>query len=77
MVKPWPLQCFLLVCGRVSCLMVGLSGVGSLALQRALAQSDLVGVVALLVSMLLGASCLGPAWYVLTMRRPLYRGGEK
>ena len=59
-----------LVCGRVSCLMVGLFGVGFLALQRALPQSDLVRVGALLVWVLVGASCVGPAWYVLTVRRP-------
>ena len=57
----------LLVCGRVIRLTVGLFGVGSLALQRALAQSDLVCVGALLVSVLVGASCVGPAWYVLTV----------
>ena len=61
---------FLLVCGRVSRLMVGLFGVGSLALQRALAQSDLVRVGALLVPLLVGASCVRPAWYVLIVRRP-------
>ena len=66
----------LLVCGRVTRLKVGLFGVGSLALQRALAQSDLVRVGALLVSMLVGASCSGPARYVLTVRRP-YTVGEK
>ena len=60
----------LLVCGRGSRLMVGLFGVGSLALQRALAQSDLVHVGTLLVLVLVGASCVGPAWYVLTVRRP-------
>ena len=59
-----------LVCGRVSRLMVGLFGVGSLALQRALAQSDRVRVGALLVPVLAGASCVGPARYVLTVRRP-------
>ena len=59
----------LLVRGCVSRLMVGLFGVGSLALQRALAQSDLVRVGAVLVSVLVGASCVGPAWYVLTVRR--------
>ena len=60
----------MLVRGRVSRLLVGLFGVGSLALQRALAQSDLVRVGALLVSALVGASCVGPAWYVLTVCRP-------
>ena len=60
----------LLVRGRGSRLMVGLCGVGSWALQRALAQSDLVRVGALLVSSLFGASCMGPAWFVLTLRRP-------
>ena len=60
----------LLVRGRVSRLLVGLFGVGSLALQRAFAQSDVVRVGALLVSVLVGASCLGPAWYVFTVRRP-------
>ena len=59
-----------LVCGRVSRLLVGLFGVGSLVLQRALAQSDLVCVGALLVSVLVGASCEGPAWYVSTARHP-------
>ena len=56
--------------GRVSRLLVGLFGVGSLALQRALAQSDLVRVGALLVLVSVGASCVEPAWYVLTVRRP-------
>ena len=60
----------LLVRGRVGRLLVGLFGVGSLALQRALAQSDLVRVGALLVSPLVGASCVGPAWYAFTVRRP-------
>ena len=59
-----------LVRGRVSRLLVGLFGVGSLALQQAFAQSDLVRVGALLVSLLVGASCVGPAWYVFTVRRP-------
>ena len=66
----------LVVCSRVSRLTVGLFGVGSLALQRALAQSDLVCVGALLVSVWVGASCVGPAWYVLTVRR-LPTMGEK
>ena len=60
----------LLVRGRVSRLLVCFFGVGSLALQRALAQSDLVRVGALLVSVLVGASCVGPAWYVFTVRCP-------
>ena len=50
--------------------MVGLFGVGSLPLQRAPARSDVVRVVAMLVSVLVGSSCVGPAWYVLTVRRP-------
>ena len=66
----------LLVRGRVSRLMVGLFGVGSLALQRAFAQSDVVRVGALLVSVLVGARCVGPAWYVLTVRRPPIVGGK-
>ena len=65
----------LLVRGRVSRLMVALFGFGSLALQQALAQSDLVRVGALLVSVLVGASCVGPAWYVLTVPRPPTVGG--
>ena len=60
----------LLVRGRVSRLLVGFFGVGSWALQRALAKSDLVRVGALLVSVLVGASCVAPAWYVFTVRRP-------
>ena len=60
----------LLVRGRVSRLLVGLFGVGSLALV-------LVRVGALLVSVLVGDSCEGPAWYVFTVRRPPKRGGEK
>ena len=60
----------LLVRGLVSHLMASLFGVGSLALQRALAQSDVVRVGALLVSVLVGPSCVGRAWYVLTVRRP-------
>ena len=59
----------LLVCGRVSRLLVGLFGGGSLALQRAHAQSDLLRVGALLVVVLVGASLVGPARYVLTVRR--------
>ena len=51
----------LLVHGRVSCLLVGLFGVGSLALQRALAQSDLLRAGGLLVAVLVGASCVEPA----------------
>ena len=54
--------------------MVGLFGVGSLALQRAPAQFDVVGVGAMLVSVLVGASYVGPAWYILTVRRPLTVG---
>ena len=64
----------LLVQGRVSRLMVGLFGVGSLALQRAPAHSDVVRVVAMLVSVLVDTSCVRPAWYVLTVRRPLIVG---
>ena len=60
----------LLVRGRVSCLFVGLLGVGSLALQQALAQSDLVRGGALLVSVSVGASCVQAAWYIFTVRRP-------
>ena len=59
----------LLVCGRVSRLLVGLFGVGSLSLQRALAQSDLLRAGVLLVAVLVGASCVGPARYVFTVRR--------
>ena len=66
----------LLVWGHVGRLMVGLFAVGSLALQRALAQSDLVRVGALLVSTLVGACCVGPAWYVSAVRCPP-TGGEK
>ena len=55
----------LLVRGRVSRLLVGLFGVGSLALQRALARSDLLRAGVVLVAVLVGASCLGPARYVL------------
>ena len=60
----------LLVRGRVSRLLVGSLGVGSLALQRVLAQSDLLRVGALLVLVLVGASCVGPARYVFPVRRP-------
>ena len=60
----------LLVRCCVSRLLVGLFGVGSLALQRALAQSDLVRVGALLVLVLVGASCVGPASYFFIVRRP-------
>ena len=56
--------------GCVSRLMVGLFGVGSLALQRAPARSDVVRVVAMLLSVLVGSSCVGTAWYVLTVRPP-------
>ena len=56
--------------GRVSRLLVGLFGVGFLALQRALAQSDLLRLGALLVLVSVGASCVGPAWYVFTVCRP-------
>ena len=66
----------LLVCGRVCRLMVGLFVVGSLALQQALAQSDLVRVGALLVLVLVGSSCAGPAWYVVTVRRPPTMGDK-
>ena len=66
----------LLVCGRVSRLWVGLFGVGSLSLQRALAQSDLLRAGVLLVAVLVGASCVGPARYVITVRR-LPTVGEK
>ena len=58
----------LLVRGRVSRLLVGLFRVGSLALQRAPAQSGLLRAGALLVAVLVGASCLGPARYVFTVR---------
>ena len=49
----------LLVHGCVSRLMVGLFGVGSLALLRALARSDVVRVVVLLVSVLVGRVRVG------------------
>ena len=58
----------LLVRDRVSRLLVSLFGVGSLALQLAFAQLDLVRVGLLLVSVLVGASWLRPAWYVFTVR---------
>ena len=64
----------LLVHGCVSRLMVGFFGVGSLALQRASARSGVARVVAMLVSVLVGSSCVGLAWYVLTVRRPLIVG---
>ena len=63
----------LLVRGCVSRLLVGLLGG---ARQRALAQSDLLRVGALLVSVLAGASCVGPAPCVFTVRR-LPTVGEK
>ena len=66
----------LLVCVRVSRLLVGPFGVGSLSLQRALAQSDLLRVGVLLVVVLVGASTAGPARYVCTVRR-LPTAGEK
>ena len=66
----------LLVCGRVSRLWVGSFGVGSLLMQRALAQSDLLRAGVLLVVVLVGASCVGPARYVFTVR-PLPTAGEK
>ena len=66
----------LLVCGRVSCLLVGSSGVGSLSLQRALAQSDLLRAGVLLVAVLVGAISAGPARYVFNARR-LPTAGEK
>ena len=65
-----------LVCGRVSCPLVGLFGVGSLPLQRPLAQLNLLPAGVLLVTVLVGASCVGPARYVLTVRR-LPTVGEK
>ena len=48
-----------LIHGCVSRLMVGLFGVGSLALLRALARSDVVRVVVLLVSVLVGHARVG------------------
>ena len=59
----------LLVHGRVSRLLVGWFGVGSLALQQALAQLDLLRARVLLVAVLVGASCVGSARYVFTVRR--------
>ena len=47
----------LLVCGRVSCLLVGSFRVGSLSLQRAPAQSDLLRAGVISVAVLVGASC--------------------
>ena len=66
----------LLVRSRVSRLLVGLFGVGSLALQRPLAQSGLLRAGVLLVALLVGAICVGPARYVFTVRR-LPTVGEK
>ena len=66
----------LLVRGRVSRLLVGLFGVCPLLLQRALAQSDLLRVGALLVAVLVRASCVGPARYIFTVRH-LPTMGEK
>ena len=66
----------LMVSGRVSRLLVGWLGVGSLALQQALAQSDLLRACVLLVAVLVGASCVGLARYVFTVRR-LPTVGEK
>ena len=65
-----------LVRGSVGRLLVGLFGVGSLALQRALAQSDLLLAGVLLVAVLVGASCVAPARYVFTVRH-LPTVGEK
>ena len=59
----------LLVFGHVSRLLVGSLDVGSLSLQRALAQSDLLRAGVVLVAMFVGASCVGPARYVFTVRR--------
>ena len=64
------------MCGPVSRLLCGSFGVGSLSLQRALAQSDLLRAGVLLVAVLVGASCVGPAQYVFTARR-LPTSGEK
>ena len=66
----------LLVCGRVSRLLVGSFGVGSLSLQRALAHLDLLRAGVLLVAVLAGASCVRPARYVFTVRR-LPTAGKK
>ena len=60
----------LLLHGCVSRLMVGLLGVVSLELQRAPAQSDVDRVVAMLASVLVGSSCVGLPWYVLTVHCP-------
>ena len=49
----------LLVHSCVSRLMVGLFGVGSLALQRVLARPDVVRVVVMLVSVLVGCARVG------------------
>ena len=65
-----------LACGRVSRLLVGSFAVGSLSLQRAFTQSDLLRAGVLLVVVLVGASCAGPARYVFTVRR-LPTEGEK
>ena len=66
----------LLVCGRFSRLLVGSFGVGSLWLQRAFAQLDLLRAGVLLVVVLVGVSCVGLAGYVFTVRR-LPTAGEK
>ena len=62
--------------GRVSRVLVCLFSVGSLSLQRALAHSDLLRAGIPLVAVLVGASCVGPARYVFTVRR-LPTVGEK
>ena len=66
----------LMVCGRVSRPPVGSFGFGSLSLQRAFAQSDLLCAGVLLVVVLVGASCVGLARYVFILRR-LSTAGEK
>ena len=66
----------LLVCGRVSPPLIGSFGVGSLSLQRAFAQTDLLRAGVQLVVVLVGASCVGPARYVFILRR-LSTAGEK
>ena len=66
----------LLVCGRVCRPPVGSFGVDSLLLQLAFAQSDLLRAGVLLVVVLVGASCVGPARYVLILRR-LSAAGKK
>ena len=66
----------LLVCARFSGLLVGSFSVGSLSLQQAPAQSDSLRAGVLLVVVLVGASSVGPARYVFTMRR-LPTAGEK